>query len=230
MGLRNRLIELTSTEQVDQFLEQYRICAFFKAGACHKTMQGFGYVEEALNSRDDIPLAFVRVIENRPVSNYIAKITGVVHQSPQFILMIDKKPVYDVDNWYIVPEALEEALTQNVGAVKKDKKPYVSKGKAHNKPEAASYIELLRQYVTGNIGEEKFKFQWLALFQMDSQLRSSQEFNLLNSLFGDVDKAIEEEVLFNASESIHKSPQKHRSVGSLKSKAEILLKELEELF
>lgn len=226
MGLRSRLIELTALEHVDNFLAKHPVCAFFKAGSCHKTMQGFGYVEEALNKREELPLAFVRVVENRPVSNYIAEITHVTHQSPQFILMVDGKAVYDVDNWYIVPEALEEALDAHLGPVKSQ----LPENKPVKQTDASSYINLLRQYVSGNVGEEKFKFQWLAMFQMDSELRSTQEFDLLNSLFGDVDRAIEEEVIYHARDPSSESQIKPPAPGGLKAKAEKLLDELEQHF
>ncbi len=54
-------------------------------------------MEEALDPREDISLAFVRVEENQPVSDHLAEISGVEHQSPQFILFVDGKAVYDAD-------------------------------------------------------------------------------------------------------------------------------------
>ena len=116
MGLRDRLYELKTIEQADQFLAKHPSGAFFKAGACHKTMQGFGYVEQALDTYDAIHMGFVRVIESRPVSNYIVELTKVVHQSPQLILFIDRKPVYDVDNWNIGVDVVSEALLKHFGA------------------------------------------------------------------------------------------------------------------
>lgn len=217
MSLRSRLIELTSLEQVDQFLAKHPVCAFFKAGSCHKTMQGFGYVEEVLNKREELPLAFVRVVEYRPVSNYIAEITEVVHQSPQFILMMEKKAVYHVDNWDIVLQALEKALNAHLGP----SKSYHSEHKTVRHTDASSYIHLLKEYISGDLEEERFKFKWLAEFQMDAELRSTKEFELLNSLFGDVDRAIEEETLCN---------QKGQVNQELKANAEKLLSQLKEHF
>jgi len=98
MGLKDRMYELTEVSEVDEFLEKFPTGAFFKAGSCHKTMQGFGYVEQALNAYENIHLGFVKVIQSRPVSNYIAELTEIVHQSPQLMLYMTKKPVYDVDN------------------------------------------------------------------------------------------------------------------------------------
>ncbi len=39
------LAPLTTPEEVEQFLKDYPLAAIFKAGTCHKTMQGFGVIE-----------------------------------------------------------------------------------------------------------------------------------------------------------------------------------------
>lgn len=208
MPLRERLVELTSVADADKFLNQNATCALFKAGGCHKTMQGFGYVEEALENRE-IPVAFVRVIEQRPVSNHIAEITGIIHQSPQFILIVDKSPVYDVDNWDIVPSVLEEALNRHLGVVAEENRKSPRAGHANTE----QYKQLLRRYLSGELKEESFRTNWLLLFQRDSALRSTKEFALLNSLFGDVDRALQQVPVSSSS--------------SLRIGAEKILKELE---
>lgn len=184
MGLRNRLHLLTTVEEVDQFLKKYSTCAFFKAGGCHKTMQGFGYVEEAFNPRNEIPMGLVKVIENRPASNHIAAITQVVHQSPQVILIKNGEVVYDVDNWDITLKALETALLTHFGPIQEGN--ITSSSPSQLQP----YVELLEKYVGDELDEGTFTQRWLKTFQMDSSLRSTKEFNLLNSLFGDVDEAL----------------------------------------
>ncbi|GAB4228684.1 MAG: DUF2847 family protein [Chlamydiales bacterium] len=184
MTLRDRMFSLTEIEHVDEFLKKYPTGAFFKAGGCHKTMQGFGYVEQALNPRSEIYMGFVWVVEHRPVSNYIAEITQITHQSPQLILMVEGKPVFDVDNWDITPEVLEEALDFHFGPV-----DLVTSTEEHH-ADVSSYLDLLSQYLEGNIPEETFRQKWLITFQSDATPRSSQQFNLLNSLFGDVDAAL----------------------------------------
>ena len=183
MSLRDRMFELTEVEHVDEFLKQYPTGAFFKAGACHKTMQGFGVIEEALNKRDNLFLGFVRVIESRPVSNYIAQITDVVHQSPQFILLVDGKVVFDVDNWDITPDVVEDALHQQFGP---------AQGEAGSVFEAdvTLYLELLQRYLSDDLSENEFEESWLMAFQSDATPRSTKQFTLLNSLYGDVDAAI----------------------------------------
>lgn len=220
MGLRDRLYELKTIEQVDQFLERHPSGAFFKAGACHKTMQGFGYVEQALDSYDVIHMGFVRVIECRPVSNYIAELTNVVHQSPQLILFIDRKPVYDVDNWNIGLDDVSQALLKHFGPPAQRKADSNLSAKVVNKDSVKPYVNIIQRFISGAISGEDFEMQWLKTFQLDATLRSTKEFSLLNSLFGDVDTAL--------SRSNPYSMMVHSKEELMKQKAEKLLTMIQE--
>jgi monothiol bacilliredoxin len=113
--MRERIFELTTVEEVNEFLEHFPTAAIFKAGGCHKTMEGFGHVETAMGPRGELHMGFIRVIENRPASNHVAELTGIVHQSPQFILFVEGQAVYDVDNWDINHQVVEEALEKHLG-------------------------------------------------------------------------------------------------------------------
>lgn len=191
MSLHERMYELTEVDEVNEFLDHFSTCVIFKAGSCHKTMQTFGYVEEALDLREDLSLAFVRVIESRSASNHIAEITGIVHQSPQFILFVDGKAVYDVDNWNITPEALGTALGQHLGLAQvAPKKCGCGHGGCSPRSDVSPYVNLLKEYVGGQLSEEEFQRQWVQTFRMDATPRSTNEFEALNSLFGDVDRLI----------------------------------------
>ena len=65
---------------------------------------------------DAPPLYLVKVIERRPVSQKIAGILKVKHESPQLILMAGKKSVWDASHAAIDAAAIEKALA----SVKKD--------------------------------------------------------------------------------------------------------------
>ncbi len=186
MGLRDKMFELTEIEELEEFLAQYPTGAIFKAGTCHKTTQTFGYVEEALNPYEDIHMAFVRVVQSRPVSNLIAEKTGIVHQSPQFILFVDGKAVYHVDNWNITLEVVREALLKHLGPAKGS----TSVSKLRAKSDVTPYVTLLKDFVQERLDSEEFERRWLTTFQLDATPRSTQEFEVLNSLFGDVDVAL----------------------------------------
>ena len=110
--LKDRIVLLSSTDAVEAFLERFPTSVIFKAGTCHKTMQGFGFVQENLEPREDLMCGVIRVVEARPASNLVEEKTGIKHESPQVILFQDGKPVFDVDNWDITPEALVSGFKQ----------------------------------------------------------------------------------------------------------------------
>ena len=63
---------------------------------------------------DPPPVFMVKVIESRPVSNEIAEKLGVRHESPQMILLKDRKPLWSVSHSQIEPRALAKAV-QDLG-------------------------------------------------------------------------------------------------------------------
>jgi len=172
------LIPLTTPEEVDTFLAEHKLAGIFKAGTCHKTMQGFS-VLEAFLKRHDLPLGFIRVVDWRPASNHVASLTGITHHSPQFVLFRDGQSVYDVDNWDITPDALAPVFEAHVparqaeaGGVQTDVEPY---------------RQLMQQYLSGELSDWEFQDRYVNMFRDDANLRSGREFELLSRLFGDPD-------------------------------------------
>lgn len=176
MSIRNRTFELTSPEEVNEFLNRYPTSAIFKAGGCHKTMEGFGHVEGAMNQCPDLHMGFIRVIESRPASSHVESLTGIKHESPQFIVFVDGEAKFDVDNWEITPEVVEAALEEFADAIE-------VKADASD---LTVYTDLLEKYVGGSMPEEEFEASWSDVFRNDSSPRSTEEFQAINSLFGGI--------------------------------------------
>lgn len=210
MGLRDRVFDLQSEEEVDEFLSQFPTGVIFKAGQCHKTMQAFAEVEEALDGYDDIHVGFVRVVDYRAASNHVAKITEIQHESPQFILFIDGEAVFDVDNWDVTAEAIRPAVEEYLGAPEEG-----ACCETHEATDLTLYRDLLEAYVDGGLSDQQFQEKWLTTFRDDSTPRTSHEVELLLGLFGDVDMAL----TLGASLRLESDP-------SLKQRAERLLEQL----
>ena len=117
MKVKDRVTFLTTPDQVDQFIAAHPAAAIFKAGVCHKTPSAFEHVEAQLADREDLAVGVIRVVENRPASNHVEKITGIRHESPQIVFFKDGKPVFDRDNWDITEESLAEALQDHFAPV-----------------------------------------------------------------------------------------------------------------
>ena len=180
--LRDRIVNLTSPDEVEAFLTDHPTSVVFKAGTCHKTMQGFGFVQEKVDPREDLMVGVIRVVEARPASNLVSEKTGIRHESPQVILFRDGQAVFDVDNWNITPDTLDVGFAQlPVGD------EAVSAGSG-DRSDLAPYMTVLEQYLSGAIDDRQFEFSYTTMFREDASLRSNQEVEILNSIFGDVDQ------------------------------------------
>lgn len=169
---------LTTPAEVDQFLKDYPLGAIFKAGTCHKTMQGFGVVETFLQQYD-LPIGFIRVVDWRPASNHVADLTGIVHESPQFIIFKDGRPVFEVNNWDITETRLQGAFSQHVPP--RSAQAQLAGG------DLQPYRQLMQAYLDDQISDQMFQDQYIALFRQDGSLRTQREFTALSRLFGDPD-------------------------------------------
>jgi bacillithiol system protein YtxJ len=56
-------------------------------------------------------LAMIKVIEQRPLSDALARLTGVQHASPQAILVKEGKAVWHESHWQIDQKAFRQALS-----------------------------------------------------------------------------------------------------------------------
>lgn len=180
--LRDRIVELTSPEDVQAFLTDHPTSVIFKAGTCHKTMQGFGFVQEKVEPREDLMVGVIRVVESRAASNLVSEHTGIRHESPQVILFKDGQAVFDTDNWSITPDVLGEGFASLPEGGPAAGAP------AGDRSDLQPYLQVLEQYLAGAIDDRQFEFSYTTMFRDDASLRSNQEVEILNSIFGDVDQ------------------------------------------
>ncbi|GEM85437.1 monothiol bacilliredoxin BrxC family protein [Meiothermus granaticius] len=181
MSLRERIFDLHTPESVDRFLETYPLAAIFKASTSDRTFEAWGFVERAIENRTDLALGLIRIPEDRPASNWVEERSGVRHQSPQFILFRNGKPVFDLDNREIEPERLSQLLAESLP---------VHLGAAVKNPAVVGlhvYADLLRRFVQGNLSEERFQWGYLDQLKKEAGWRSEADFELLNSLFENPD-------------------------------------------
>ena len=182
---RDRVVNLESAEALQSFLQQYPTSVIFKAGTCHKTMQGFGFLQEKLEPREDLMVGLIRVVEARPASNLVAEQTGIVHQSPQVILFKDGEAVFDVDNWNITPEVLDAGFEHVPPSGD------VVGNAERSSSDLGPYKQVLEQYLSGVIDYRQFEYAYTTMFRDDASLRSREEVEVLGSIFGDVDRHVE---------------------------------------
>jgi len=180
--LRDRIVNLTTPADVEAFLADHPTSVIFKAGTCHKTMQGFGLLQEQLEAREDLMVGLIRVVEARAASNLVAAHTGIVHHSPQVILFRDGDAVFDADNWAITPDALGAGFQQLPGG---EAVVAATAGAGSN---LQPYLDVLDQFLAGVTSERQFEYVYTTMFRDDASLRSREEVEVLGSIFGDVDR------------------------------------------
>ncbi len=181
---KDRVVNLDTPEAVQDFLAANPTSVVFKAGTCHKTMQGFGYLQEQVEPREDLMVGLIRVVDWRPASNLVTELTGLRHESPQVIIFRDGQPAFEVNNWGITPDVLAPAFADlPVGEP-------VSPDSTSARSDLTPYLNVLQAYLEGDLDDRDFEQTYTYMFRDDASLRSREEVEVLNSIFGDVDQHI----------------------------------------
>jgi bacillithiol system protein YtxJ len=106
------LKHLHSEEELSQFVQEPGKKLLFK----HSTtcpISANAYREfQAFTGSNDMPAALVKVIEDRPVSNKVAEIFGIKHESPQIFLLENDRVKWNASHWNITKDAIEKAVGQ----------------------------------------------------------------------------------------------------------------------
>lgn len=112
----NRLpwVELTSVEQLMEVLsttEEKPVLLFKHSTRCSISMMALNSFQSKWTSGDELcGLYFLDLLNHRDVSNEIAVLTGVIHQSPQAIVLKGKEIIYDASHSSIDARRIEAIL------------------------------------------------------------------------------------------------------------------------
>ncbi len=106
--------ELTSEEQLEQIIKdshQKPIAIFKHSTRCGISTRAKFLLEEDWDIQPDaLDFYYLDLLAHRPVSNKIAELTEVQHQSPQVILIKNGEAVYDESHHDITVKELKEFL------------------------------------------------------------------------------------------------------------------------
>ena len=152
-------------------------CVIFKAGTSDKTFDAWLVAQQVLEPRVDVAVGFIRLPEDRPASERVTEISGIVHRSPQLILFHEGTARGSLDELAIVPDQLVPLLREHLPV---DVGPAV-------RNEAVVTLEpyraLLTRFLEGELPEERFQWGYLDRLAKESIWRDDETFELLNSLF-----------------------------------------------
>jgi len=175
--LRERFFPLHEAGEVDRFLGGFSWCVIFKAGTSDKTFDAWLVAQQVLEPRVDVAVGFIRLPEDRPASERVATLSGIVHRSPQLILFHEATARGHLDEFAIVPDQLVPLLREQLP---------VEVGRAVCNEAVVTlepYRALLSQFLQGHLPEERFQWGYLDRLAKEALWRDDETFALLNSLF-----------------------------------------------
>jgi|KBSMisStaDraftv2_1062788.scaffolds.fasta_scaffold257089_3 hypothetical protein len=175
--LRERFFPLHQADDVDRFLDRFRWSFVFKAGTSDKTVDAWIVAQKALEPRVDVAVGFVRLPEDRPASDRVSALSGAAHRSPQLLLFQEKRVLFHLDEFAIVPDQLLPLLREHLPA--EVGPPVRNEAVVTLEP----YRRLLSEFVSGDLPEERFQWGYLDRLEKDALWRDDETFALLNSLF-----------------------------------------------
>ena len=108
-------IELTSSEQLKQAIEtsvDHPIILFKHSTRCSISTMAKSRFESKWNTDlSNVSIYYLDLIAHRNISNEIAELTGIEHQSPQAIVLKNKEVIYDASHSEISAKAIENLLS-----------------------------------------------------------------------------------------------------------------------
>lgn len=101
---------LLSTQQFKDLLNDELLFAVFKHSTrCSISDMAKNRLEREWNL--DIPIYYLDLLEHRDISNLIAELSGIKHQSPQLIVFKNSLPIYDASHNAISTTDIKDVLT-----------------------------------------------------------------------------------------------------------------------
>lgn len=108
-------IELTSSEQLKQAIEssvENAVILFKHSTRCSISSMVKSRFESNWNTElSKVSIYYLDLIAHRNISNEIAELTGIEHQSPQAIVLKNKEVIYDASHSEISAKAIENLLS-----------------------------------------------------------------------------------------------------------------------
>ena len=77
---------------------------------CWSSLLARRHVRSFAANHPDIPVFEIDVVNQRPLSRHIAALLGVRHESPQVIILLSGRPVWDASHYRVTADALGSHL------------------------------------------------------------------------------------------------------------------------
>ena len=106
-------IQLSSVEQINDVLQNIGdkpVLLFKHSTRCSISSMAFNSFERNWSGEVECELYYLDLLKHRDVSQKIAELTGIMHQSPQAIVIKGKEIVYDATHSGIDAKRIESIL------------------------------------------------------------------------------------------------------------------------
>jgi monothiol bacilliredoxin len=107
----NPMNALVSEGEFDALLSASLAIVFKHSTLCSVSARAHREAEAFLRSHPEHEIHVVHVIEERGVSDHIATVTGVRHQSPQILVLRKGEVVWHVSHFDVTAEAVASAVS-----------------------------------------------------------------------------------------------------------------------
>ena len=106
--------EITSSQQLGQILDescQHQVIFFKHSTTCPTSSRAWREVQNFIKeSSDEVVVGMIKVLEFRPVSNQATEKLGIKHQSPQVLLVSERKVLWHTSHQEVTQANLMKAL------------------------------------------------------------------------------------------------------------------------
>jgi len=104
-------LRMLGPERVDEAFEAPLFLLFKHSPSCPISARAFYELRTFLETGPDVPVGWIHVIEERPLSQEVARRTGVRHESPQALLLAGGRVLWSDSHGGITSERLGAALS-----------------------------------------------------------------------------------------------------------------------
>ncbi|WP_243386025.1 bacillithiol system redox-active protein YtxJ [Bacillus kexueae] len=106
-------VQLHTIEDFQQILQKEQTFLFFKnSTTCPISSKAFSEYDSFLQKNSSIPAYYLHVQHSRELSNYIAEVFQIKHESPQVFLISNQEVVWHTSHWHITEKALAENVVK----------------------------------------------------------------------------------------------------------------------
>lgn len=106
--------EITCSQELEELLDQScqrKIILFKHSTTCPTSANAWKEVQDFIqNSSGEVTVAMIKVIESRPVARQVAADLGVQHQSPQVLLLSNRKVLWHASHQAVTQDKIIKAL------------------------------------------------------------------------------------------------------------------------